>query len=48
MLKPLALYMLGDVWSYLVIFYAILEVNFSYIRKVVLDEFVCREGILFI
>ena len=47
-MKPLDLYMLVTVWSYLMISYALLEVKFSGVMKVILDNFVCRKGIPFI
>ena len=44
MLKPLAFYMLLTVFNYLTILSALFEMQFSAVRKVILDEFVQRKG----
>ena len=48
MLKPLDFYMLLTVFNYLTIFSALFEMQFSAVRKLILDDFVCRKGIQFI
>ena len=48
MLKPLALYMMLNVFNSLMIFSALFENQFSAVRKVLLDEFLWRKGIPFI
>ena len=39
MLKPLALYRLMNVWSSLMMLYALFEIKVSAVRKVILDDF---------
>ena len=48
MLKHLDLYMLLTVFNYLMILSVLFEVQFSDVRKVILDDFVWRKVILFI
>ena len=48
MLNPLAFYMFMTVWIYLMISYALLELYFYDVRKVIMDDFVCRKGMPFI
>ena len=42
-IKPIALYILFTVLNYLMVFSALFEVQFSAVRKVVLDTFVWRK-----
>ena len=48
MFKPLDLYMLLNVFNYLMMLSALFEVQFNAVRKVILVEFVWRKGIPFI
>ena len=48
MFKPHALYMLVTVWISLMIFYELFELIFLAVRKVILEFFKCRKGIMFI
>ena len=48
MLKPLAFYMLVTVFIFLMILSVLFEIQISAVRKLILDEFVWRKGILFI
>ena len=48
MFKPFDLNMLVTVWSSWMILSTIIEIQISAVRKVILDDFVCRKGIPFI
>ena len=48
MLKPLDFYILLTVWSSWMTFSVLLKIHFSPVRKVILDDFVCRRGITLI